>query len=621
MKGLAPQRGQLLRWVLWTTLAMAVLLTAIGTRCYHSFDFPQTLPAQLWALTALPGHYLSLGLIAALPALLVALVWPAPRLVISLLVAGQATLLALVALNVQVFELYRFHLNAMVWNAVTGGAAFDIFDFSMRDYSLSVVGLVVAVALPSGLGRWLARNIDTGLAGRGRRVATVVATLILAPQLVYMCADAYAYRPIVTQLAVLPWAQPLTARKAFAKWGLVDARQKMPSVASMHEGLLDYPKRPLHCSEPTSGKDPNLLIILVDALRFDMIEAEIMPNTAALAAQSSVFLDHFSAGNATRFGVFGLFYGISGSYWHNMLAENRGAVLIQTPFERGYDFGIFASARLTSPEFDRTIFAAIADQLPPPTPGATKWERDLVINKRFTDFLDRRDREKDTRPFFSLLFYDSAHGYAHPDDYPLKFTPSLQEVSYIGLDADSDREPFLNRYKNSAHFIDGLIGETLAELDKRGLRETTTILFTSDHGQEFNETGRNFWGHNGNFSQWQTKVPLFLYQPGQQPQRLEHRTSHVDVAPTLLDQLWGCDTPIENYSTGYNLFEVGGRDPIQLWSWSQMALLSGDHLAVVNKTSAMDHFDLDYKTLPEDQQNSSGADLLAVLQANSKFYR
>lgn len=614
-----PNRRLLLGWCLWTALCMGLLLTAIGARCYHSFGFPLETSARLYALTALPGHYFTLALIGTLPAMLAALIAPRPRIVTPIFVGCHAALLALITLNAQVFELYRFHLNAMVWNAVTGGAAFDIFDFSVRDYGLSVVGLVAAVGVPTWMGRRVAAKIGTALVKRGRRVAAVIALIIITPQLVYMCADALAYRPIVTQLAVLPWAQPITAKRALAKYGLVASRQPMPTLGSARRGMLDYPKQPLVCPEPGLTGDPNFLFILVDALRFDMLEREIMPTSTALAERSSLFRNHFSAGNATRFGVFGLFYGISGSYWHNMLAENRGPVLIQKLVERDYDFGIFASARLTSPEFDRTVFAPIADQLPPPAPGDTKWERDLVVNERFREFLDKREADDDKRPFFSLLFYDSTHGYAHPDDYALKFTPSLEVVSYIGLDTEEDREPFLNRYKNSAHFVDDLIGEALAELEERGLSDSTTIVFTSDHGQEFNETGLNFWGHNGNFSQWQTKVPMFMYRPGQAPQTFDHRSSHLDVVPTLAKELWQCETPVEDYSAGKSLFEPGGRDPIQLWSWSRMALLSGDQLQVINNTSAMDHYDLDYGEIPDDEQHA--ADLLAVMKANSKFYR
>ena len=58
---------------------------------------------------------------------------------------------------------------------------------------------------------------------------------------------------------------------------------------------------------------------------------------------------------------------------------------------------------------------------------------------------DRLESNKSAKkPFFGLLFYDSAHGYAYPSDFELKFLPSLKNVSYATLDNDSDPVPFFN---------------------------------------------------------------------------------------------------------------------------------------------------------------------------------
>jgi membrane-anchored protein YejM (alkaline phosphatase superfamily) len=39
------------------------------------------------------------------------------------------------------------------------------------------------------------------------------------------------------------------------------------------------------------------------------------------------------------------------------------------------------------------------------------------------------------------------------------------------------------------------------------------VIVTSDHGEEFNDTGKNYWGHNGNFSPYQVAVPLLVRGP------------------------------------------------------------------------------------------------------------
>ena len=49
-----------------------------------------------------------------------------------------------------------------------------------------------------------------------------------------------------------------------------------------------------------------------------------------------------------------------------------------------------------------------------------------------------------------------------------------------------------------------------------------------------------------------------MHWPGKAPQEFTHRTSHHDVAPTLLGELFGCSTPPSDYSVGRNLFGGAG---------------------------------------------------------------
>ena len=68
------------------------------------------------------------------------------------------------------------------------------------------------------------------------------------------------------------------------------------------------------------------VMIVVDSLRFDMLNDDVMPATSAWARDATRFEHHYSTGNGTRFGIFGLMYGLPGGYWHAALAERRGPV-------------------------------------------------------------------------------------------------------------------------------------------------------------------------------------------------------------------------------------------------------------------------------------------------------
>lgn len=89
--------------------------------------------------------------------------------------------------------------------------------------------------------------------------------------------------------------------------------------------------------------------------------------------------------------------------------------------------------------------------------------------------------------------------------------------------------------------FDEIFGQFLASLEKHNLTEETIIVVTGDHGlrfgMELESLGEERFGHV------QYGVPFLLYAPGllETQVRLPYVTTHVDIAPTLL-QLLGVRT-------------------------------------------------------------------------------
>ena len=219
----------------------------------------------------------------------------------------------------------------------------------------------------------------------------------------------------------------------------------------------------------------------------------------------------------------------------------------------GYQSQILSSATLVSPAFDRNVFSSIKE-LRLKTPGDTSWQRDQQITQDWLDFLDRRSSHDGTSPFFGFLFYDAPHSYQVPPDYP-RIEPYWESVNQLALDDEFDPEPYFNVYKTTVRFVDDQIHRVLADLSTRQLMEDTLVIITSDHGQEFNDNGMNYWGHGSNFSRYQLQVPLVIHWPGKAPSVVEHRTEHFDLAPTLLTDVLGCsESATESYSSGEHLY-------------------------------------------------------------------
>jgi membrane-anchored protein YejM (alkaline phosphatase superfamily) len=153
-------------------------------------------------------------------------------------------------------------------------------------------------------------------------------------------------------------------------------------------------------------------------------------------------------------------------------------------------------------------------------------------------------------PFFSFLFLNGTH---FPYYVPLGsdfFQPQLEQIDLSDPHLQRHREEIINRYRNSLHRIDQLVGEILRALREREIDGETILAITGDHGESFWDDER--LSHTSLLSAAQLHVPLILSIPGQGPRRIESVSSHVDVIPTLLDAA-GIALDPSTYSDGHSL--------------------------------------------------------------------
>jgi membrane-anchored protein YejM (alkaline phosphatase superfamily) len=191
-------------------------------------------------------------------------------------------------------------------------------------------------------------------------------------------------------------------------------------------------------------------------------------------------------------------------------------------------------------------------------------------------------------------------------------------VDYLALSNSTDPTPFHNRYLNSVRYVDKLAGEAIDATRARGLLDRTVLLVTSDHGQEFNDQHLNYWGHNSNFSQFQTHVPLFVRWPGRPPAVFGHETSHFDVVPTLLDRALGCQNPPADYSVGRDLLDTSDRGVLTLAAYGDYAaVVPGERHVVVFKTGDVETLGPDYR--PRPMSSADREALRAALKQRSMF--
>ena len=341
-----------------------------------------------------------------------------------------------------------------------------------------------------------------------------------------------------------------------------------------------------------------------------------MPNTWQFAKENVRFNNHYSNGNNTRHGIFSLFTGLPGKYWTSSLTTGTPGILISALQKRNYEIGIFTGAPLNMPEFHKSIFSTVRDLNVYPRGGSSVESDAFAVQ----DFKKWQSGLKPGSRFFSFIFLDSVHGYQFPpgEKYEV-FKPYWKSVNHMELNNSFDPAPYLARYKNAVRYTDDLIQEVLDYLNSKNLLDNTIVVISSDHGDEFNDNKLNFWGHGGNFTDAQIKVPLVIHWPGKKSANVEYVTSHLDLVPTLLPEVLGCSNSIQDYSVGTSIWkEAGRRDWVYSTGWSRDAFVEPHRIVLINAAGALEFLD---KTYRPTKDRTIPPYLSEVLKENSRYVK
>ena len=190
------------------------------------------------------------------------------------------------------------------------------------------------------------------------------------------------------------------------------------------------------------------------------------------------------------------------------------------------------------------------------------------------------DRERDAdKPFFLCVSYNNPHNICEwargergalpdgtlPDPPPPEELPppkanaeppedepeiaAFLRRSYqafrafpVGDFTEKDWREYRWGYYRMAEQVDQYIGELLAGLEARSLRDNTMVVFLSDHGDA---QGAHRWNQKTVFFEESARVPLIVRWPGRVPAgRASERLVNIgtDLMPTLLEAA-GIDSP------------------------------------------------------------------------------
>lgn len=324
-----------------------------------------------------------------------------------------------------------------------------------------------------------------------------------------------------------------------------------------------------------AGSPPNVLLLVVDALRDDAIDCETAPdrtpNLCALARSGVRFRQAYAAAPWTLPSSVAIFTGEYPPVFArpgNEQIRKFYRVPRTEPLlaERLAESGYTVRGRVENPvvarggalrgfalpPFEAAKSARIRRELDPAVGYVDRGRayRELLW---LLEFLDGADA-----PFLALHWFDDPHApYRPPVEFeppeigelprPAEFYRGLGHVhaprrgrhklrSVIGRLTGPEKDALRLLYLAEVHSVDERIGYLLKALARSPHAEDTYVVVTADHGESFGEQGH--WLHGVSLQSELVRIPLLVAGPDVAGGRaVDVPVSQVDLVPTLAELL------------------------------------------------------------------------------------
>jgi hypothetical protein len=297
---------------------------------------------------------------------------------------------------------------------------------------------------------------------------------------------------------------------------------------------------------------PNIYLFVVESLRKDAITEETAARLFSFQKENISLPITFASANFSPISWFSIFHGLFPIYWRETM-ENKGSVCLSLLKQLGYKIHLFSSAELEYFHMDESIFGPkhqLADEYCAMPQNMEVCERDAKVISLLQNALNQKENAQGN---CFIVFLDSTHSeYSWPKNFPSHFAPITTTIPYLFLLQSHALLPHVkNRYFNAIRYVDSLFGSFLDTLKEKQLQDSSIVIFTADHGEEFFEEGALF--HGTHLNNPQTRIPIFYQFPKSDCKVQTKMTSHIDIFPTLLHFLTQ-DASLADLFDGVSLF-------------------------------------------------------------------
>jgi hypothetical protein len=303
-------------------------------------------------------------------------------------------------------------------------------------------------------------------------------------------------------------------------------QRRVQTLYAAHRERLHAPWNLGALALAAPASTPDVVVVVLESLRNDALEPEVMPHLSSLAERGLHAARHLAGSNSSHYGFYSLLYGRSPLEYYAAERRNAPPTLVFALRAAGYQPYFLTSGDthwegmerfLGAPHFETKTFLE-----------GPNWQRDRDLIAHARELM----AVPSERPRLLLVFLMSTHwGFDFPPGAE-RFRPSVPPPNGLDYGLITQREALVNRYRNAAHYLDGLLGPWLAELDL----ERTVVVVTGDHGESLFDDGT--LAHSSRLSEIQTHVPLVMAGVGVPEGRTVRRaTTNADLLPTVLSRL------------------------------------------------------------------------------------
>lgn len=577
--------SQIVGWGHWVTLFNIIIVIGFGSQYFFIADWPTTLLGRIYGILSCVGHFSFITFIGYL-----LFIFPFGFFIRSIkwLQVFSALIstifISYLLLDLEVYKLFRIHLNFSVFNLMISSDSGILYTKWQRLFIF--IPLILLVELLFSLWSWRKIRMLNKRRNLTKPLVIIFTFSFVSFHLMHMWADATFYRPITMQRANLALYYPLTAVHLLEKYNYIDTEKYNEQVNNMGNPAATYINYPIHdLRYKPAEKSYNLLLIVIDdwyssTLGNEQNEISVHPNIDLFANANTQFTQHISSSILPEMNEFSLYYGLDANYYNNILANKKPSVLIKAAIDHGYTLGLFSTNGFSAVLFKQAMLKNLV--IDNHRTALKEISKEWISWFKQTN--DKKEPITDTmkhKPWFSIVKYHN----------PSRVKTEIQAQNYMKQ-------------------VDTSINDVLAELTQSNALSNTVVIITAVNKWQMNKK-------HPIYERSELAIPLIIAWPDRNDLKGSLISSQVDIAPTLLSELFKVENNIRDYSNGRNLFGPVIHPWVITADRQSIAALTKDKTLLIDSKGQYRVYDIDGNKLKNN--NISFPFFLDVLSENRHF--